>query len=330
MPAWSIEPPVLVQPVPGGYRTNFRLPIAILFSLISCSLTACSVTVPMDDSRASQYSTVTSWYRAGGGSPVCGSALVVHGLNNRPEMMEPVIRVLNGLGYDALLVSLRGHRGSEGELAAAAAADWLGDIAAGFNRISAERRADKTVMLGFSIGGIAGLEYIKQTQPIFNPPQINGPQLDRIILLAPPLALSFRSSLIRFLIPGKHLNLALPSLTPPVYRVHDHTPLAAYDLSFSLIRSIKNDPGLAARSIPTSIFIAPGDEMVSLGGIHSLIKNHRLNNWSIHLVELASTIEPMYDHLIVDESSVGAVAWQKMTGQIAEAIGCHSQMEQDK
>jgi hypothetical protein len=51
----------------------------------------------------------TRWYLADSQKKTSGVALVIHGLNLRPDRMEPIISQLGQAGIDALNVSLRGH-----------------------------------------------------------------------------------------------------------------------------------------------------------------------------------------------------------------------------
>ena len=276
-------------------------------SLLAAGLliTSCSVAQPMR--TPSSYTTQTKWYRAASEKP-SGSVLVVHGLNNRPEIMDPLIGVINQTGFDALLVTLRGHNGEEGELAAVELDDWPNDIKTGFSLISSEGRSSHLAVLAFSLGGIAAIESTKR--------EFTSPKPDSLILIAPPLALSARSNLIRLMLPGRFFNLGLPSLTPNGYRIYDHTPLKAYNTTFDLIRSVENDPGQIARTTPTSIFVSAEDEMVSLAGIRHWLKNKQLNNWTVEELRPKAEIKPSFAHLVVDEPTLGTAEWQRLCAEI--------------
>ena len=52
------------------------------------------------------------WFKPTSSKKPVAVALIMHGLNVRPEMMEPVIAILNSAGIEALNVSLRGHGGN--------------------------------------------------------------------------------------------------------------------------------------------------------------------------------------------------------------------------
>ncbi|MEI6127603.1 MAG: hypothetical protein WCQ99_13745, partial [Pseudomonadota bacterium] len=49
------------------------------------------------------------WYTCAAPGKPKGVALVIHGLNLKPDKMLPIIAPLNAAGIDVLNVSLRGH-----------------------------------------------------------------------------------------------------------------------------------------------------------------------------------------------------------------------------
>jgi hypothetical protein len=49
------------------------------------------------------------WYKRKNNTKLNGVALVIHGLNTRPDKMESIIAKLNDFGIDCLNLSLRGH-----------------------------------------------------------------------------------------------------------------------------------------------------------------------------------------------------------------------------
>ena len=51
----------------------------------------------------------TRWYKNHSREETKGVALVIHGLNLRPDKMQTIISVLTGSGIDVLRLSLRGH-----------------------------------------------------------------------------------------------------------------------------------------------------------------------------------------------------------------------------
>ena len=276
-------------------------------------LSACSVIRPMPESARNDYKTRTSWHRATGAA--CASVLVIHGLNNRPESMEPLIGLLNDNNADALLLTLRGHDGGTTELAAIKAEDWTADIAQSMTQLAAEGRGGRRGLLAFSIGGVAALEYLREHGN-------KAAGIDNAVLIAPPLALSLRSTLIRMMLPGRYLDLALPSLTPEAYRAHSHTPLAAYDAAFELIRRVSSDPGPALRTLPALILVSPDDEMVSIAGLRRLIETKALGAWRIEEVRPQPQFQPSYSHLILDPPSMGAAEWRRISQIISKEFDC--------
>jgi hypothetical protein len=77
-------------------------------------------------------------------------AVVVHGFNVKPELMEPAIEILTKNGVNTILVALSGHR-SESPMSLMA---WKKDVAAGIElaKILMEE-GDQLIVMGHSLGG---------------------------------------------------------------------------------------------------------------------------------------------------------------------------------
>ena len=53
--------------------------------------------------------TTLNWFPSQTAAPPNGVALVIHGLNVRPDRMQPLIDCLNEAGIDCLSLALHGH-----------------------------------------------------------------------------------------------------------------------------------------------------------------------------------------------------------------------------
>ncbi|MEI7672855.1 MAG: alpha/beta hydrolase, partial [Deltaproteobacteria bacterium] len=113
------------------------------------------------------------WYRKSPLKRLRGVALVVHGLNLKPERMKPLISLLNQAGIDALNVSLHGHgdnyfHGDGREMQEARLESfrtvtsrlWSAEVHSAYQK--AKRRAQQkdvpVFLVGYSLGGLLGCE----------------------------------------------------------------------------------------------------------------------------------------------------------------------------
>jgi hypothetical protein len=79
-----------------------RLPVAPQISDINPVADSISI-----ENQSENYA--TRWYYTHNLDEIKGVALVIHGLNLRPDKMQPIISVLTESGIDVLGLSLRGH-----------------------------------------------------------------------------------------------------------------------------------------------------------------------------------------------------------------------------
>ena len=149
--------------------------------------------------------TTLHWVPAQSATPR-GVALVIHGLNVRPNAMQPLANCLAAAGVECLLLSLHGHGDNvappPGQSAATDSAArlesfrrvsyalWRDETAAAYAIARAHsRRLDAPLLLaGFSLGALMGCN-LALTEP--------DVRFDRLILLAPALALRPHSRLPR-------------------------------------------------------------------------------------------------------------------------------------
>ena len=193
-----------------------------------------------------------------------GVALVVHGLNLKPERMEAIIRCLNHFGIDALNLSLRGHGDNflprenipeaEARLESFRTVDyklWLQEVRRGYDRAKA-RAQQKSVPLyfiGYSLGGLLGCDLL-----------LSSPEtsFEGMILFAPALNVKAESYLLKAMMPFP--NLVIDSLSPPRYRANRGTPMAAYKALFEAVNHFENNINRQLNR-PTLLFIDEKDEI---------------------------------------------------------------------
>jgi esterase/lipase len=253
-----------------------------------------------------------------------GVALIIHGLNLKPERLRPLVDELRKWGIGAVLCSLRGHGENYTPLAAqtpdvarlaafrqVSYAGWCEEIEAAYRSAAGYAAAhDAPVFLvAFSLGALLGCDRLASTSAVI---------FDRMVLLAPALALRPYSHLPNLL--ALWPQLAIRSFSPPYYRANPATPVAAYRALSTALRNLQDQPR-AALDIPTLVFIDPRDELVSATGIRHFIQKKGLSQWRLHPIRKEPTRrEATVHHLIIDAESVGPATWQLMLTKMEEHL----------
>ncbi len=251
--------------------------------------------------------------------PWAGVALAIHGLNVRPEKMCPLIKTVNAMGIAVLNVSLSGHGknievfsknrqvSSMETLKRAQHHVWLEEVWQAFQEIKTEAQQKKLPisLIGYSLGAVLGLELFSLEEKPF----------ERMVLLAPPLAICRKGHLLKIM--KWCPRLVLKSFSPQRYRANPGTPIAAYLALFQSISNVR--PFSASIDIPTHIFLDPKDELVSLRGVEKYIAQRHLKNWGISAIVKSGSpadFRGIPHHLIIDEESLGTEAWGTMQKKI--------------
>lgn len=241
-------------------------------------------------------------------------ALLIHGLNLKPERMDALAEFLKECQIDTMRIVLTGHGEDPKAYKKVNRQTWLDDALAGYEL--AKERATALgvplVFVGYSLGGLVNVDLMNQ-----NPHVI----YDRMVLLAP--ALSVRA----YVKPAKALYLlgdefVTYSLAPKHYRAHSGVAVAAFRALFDALKAFTQSESPSQQlNIPTLIFINRYDELVSDKGIQDLIANKQLSNWKLILVnEIKPKKGLTYHHLIIDEDCLGVETWAFMLSTIRQFL----------
>ncbi len=167
----------------------------------------------------------TQWFTIKRSTKNKGVALVVHGLNLRPERMQSIITVLNDAGIDVLNLSLRGHGNNYAKninvsidnarlesFRNVSYGEWLDEMYRAYVKVR-ERAAKKKVpvfFIGYSLGGLMGCNLALSHPDVV---------YDRMVLFAPALNITVKSYLLKALMPFP--NIVIDSLSPISYRSNE-------------------------------------------------------------------------------------------------------------
>ena len=257
------------------------------------------------------------WYKNQSREETKGVALVIHGLNLRPDKMQTIVSVLAGSGIDVLRLSLRGHGENythhadideeQARLEAFKAVTfplWLNEAYLAYTQVR-EKAAQKKVpmfFVGFSLGGLIGLDLFASQ------PEVH---YDRMILFAPAIKLHALHYLGRILSPMS--RLVIPSMAPDSYLSNKKgTPVAAYNALFEGLKQFEKHVNRRL-NVPTLIFIDENDEFIPAQAFKKLKKEKKLDQWRLYIVKKeAAANRDAFHHHIIDEYSTGKTVWLKM------------------
>jgi esterase/lipase len=279
-----------------------------------------SSTSPSDSYEVLLNENCFEWIKSIHPDRIDGVALVIHGLNLRPDKMESIIALLTHSCIDVLNLSLRGHGknynskanvdGSKARMETFKTVtyeSWIKETHRAYS-LAKNRSREKQVplfLIGFSLGGLMGTTlFVSYPDVYFN----------RMVLLAPALHLNTINYLAKLLSPFP--RLVIPSFFIRSYCSNRGTPMAAYNALFEAIEHFNKNMARKL-NVPTILFIDKQDELVSYRRLKRIIKNGRLYQWKLHPVKKHTTgAKEKMHHLIIDEFSIGKDAWNEMRALI--------------
>lgn len=258
----------------------------------------------------------TQWHKIKRTKKVKGVALIVHGLNLKPERMQSIITELNDAGIDVLNMSLRGHGNNylrnphlsddQARMESFQTVTyrlWLAEIYTAYLKVR-QRAYNKRVpvfFVGYSLGGLMGCDLLLLQHDV---------SYDRMVLFAPALSITVEGYLLKALMPFP--NMVIDSLSPIYYRSNVGTPMAAYKALFEAVDHFDKNANDKLNK-PTLIFIDEKDEFVPFVKLNEIIMQRKLDRWQIQIVQKDNDVgEKVSHHLMIDSDSVGKQMWQQM------------------
>ena len=257
------------------------------------------------------------WFYAPPPAKPKGVALVIHGLNLRPDKMQSVISHLTASGIDVCRLSLRGHGDNYDHVAGmdSAAARmqsfrevsyglWMNEVYLGWLAVQKRARQVKAprFLVAYSLGALLGLDLFALRPDV---------HFDRMVLLSPAIKLHGLYYLERALSPFP--RLIIPSLLAPKDYLSNPTgtPIAAFNALFDGLAHFESHVGPKI-NVPTLVFIDPKDEFIPLWGLKNLIRDHHLDQWKLYIVKKGKEAFGRYHHHMIDAYSTGKDEWRKM------------------
>jgi esterase/lipase len=260
------------------------------------------------------------WFHSIQPDRVNGVALVIHGLNLKPDKMDSIIALLTHSHIDVLNVSLRGHGKNYGQKApkhekkdrmetfkTVSYGSWIKETYQAYGiaeKVSREKHVP-LFLVGYSLGGLIGVDlFASYSDAYFN----------RMALLAPALGIHTMYDLVKCLF--SFPKLVIPSFSSTSYRSNFGTPVAAYSAMFEAIEHFHQNM-TSKLNIPTLVIIDPQDELVPHERLKRVIKSGGFDQWKLHLLKKSQEdAKGKPHHLIIDESMVGKDSWNEMKNLI--------------
>jgi esterase/lipase len=239
-------------------------------------------------------------------------ALMVHGLNNKPEIMLPLVKVLNEQGVGVLNVGLTGYVDSFSVLQRVTAQEWLQDVFIGNCLLQTKAQGLSQYYVGYSLGALIGeILMVDDLSEKF--------EFQKSLLFSPALEVHDRSHWIRiFSFLGRSLSVI--SFAPTRYVAHRVTPNAAYESLFDLIDLFNEKLHRNPQKIntPTQVFVDPDDELVSNEYLDDMVAVNGLDQWQMNIVHKDQSAQTWFHHVTIDEHAVGAKTWADMLSRIQD------------
>ncbi len=256
------------------------------------------------------------WFEAQDPYALTGVALVIHGLNLKPDKMESIISCLTDAGVTVLNLSLYGHGTnytssydidqSKARIKSFKTVNysvWSDEAYMAYKQARQKSESNKVplMFIGFSLGGLIGVDLLCSRADVM---------FDKSVLFAPALCIHSRAYTLKLL--SLFHRILIPSFSPKSYRANNGTPVAAYNSLFEAISHFKKNISPKI-NIPTLIFIDTKDELVSYKGLKKIKKDKGLDQWRFHIVQKGkNSTEKLNNHLIIDKQSVGDDMWKEI------------------
>lgn len=232
------------------------------------------------------------------------TSILVHGLNNKPEVLTDIAQWLESLSIPVVIVSLTGHQQDFEKLKNIKKETWQEDVLEAYTL--SYKKGTKIFLIAYSLGATISLDILSEKV-----------KFDKMILLAPAIAPRKPIQLLEYFAPILPL-FPLFSIVPSMYRANSYLPLRAYDVLFQLYRSLKQKK-FVHTNVPTLVIIDPNDETMSLQEIKKTITVYHLNYWKLLILDSRHSQESvMFHHLIIDKKAMGSKNWEVFTRHVAQ------------
>lgn len=248
--------------------------------------------------------------------PVKAVALIIHGLNFLPNKMDDWALLLAERGAISVRLSLYGHTGDLALMQGVNQDIWRTQVDMGFRRARdlAEEHGVSLVFLGYSLGGLLGVDWVSRQEP-------HNRLFDKMLLLAPAIATPWYSEMARLVLSELDPELIVFTPSPKEVRANHGSSVNAYRALFNLKSSLEATHFKNA-NIDTLVMVDRFDELTPFDDIKDIIKKFRLGRWKLETVDNTFAKKNFgFRHLIADRQSVGPLGWSKISERALNHFG---------
>lgn len=232
--------------------------------------------------------------------------LLVHGLNNTPEVLKDLSDLLESFSIPVISIGLTGHVKDADKLKTITRPAWENDVLSAYQE--AKEKYEKIYFVGYSLGAAIGLDILSEEV-----------KFDKMVLLAPAIAPRALVKLLKYVAP-LWPSLPLFSLTPPSYRSNPYLPLKTYAVLFEIYQSLKKKK-FAHANLPALVVMDPKDETMDLNKIKLTKYKCGLNRWEIFILNSEEAKKNIpFHHLIVDKKGMGMQNWEAFTSRLQDFL----------
>lgn len=257
---------------------------------------------------AASLSPVTAEFFESSQIDATGVVLVAHGLNNKAEVMDELISVLQRAGFHCCRVALHDLDMPRDISAEATEELWLRTVLEARDDIFRRFPNLPIFNLSYSLGALVTVRFLDTS---------SSKLFERMVLIAPPVALNWSASLLRLLTPLARFGVSLPSAAPKDVRIRSGTPLVEYKALLNMHDAVHNLSNAATlNQTKTLVIVDEDDELVNRSGVLEWINRNELTAWNATELINRHPEKRTYSHLMVIERALGHAAWQSMTDEI--------------
>lgn len=279
----------------------------LIFAFVTLSQVSCTQAKTKPCKTPLPPTQQSHWFEPQPG-PIKGVVLAVHGLNQNPQALNPLIHMFNDMNLSVYRLSLPGHRGEcQEQLTSISAEDFVASFRASYSiaKTEAQQLNVPLYLFGYSTGSLLG--FVLPTRS----PEI---RFDKMIHIAPALRVRLYTHVVRLLFPFVDM---IPSRSPEAYRANQGgTSVALYRTFFHFYSQVE-DLSPEQLNQPSLIFIHPHDELVSAQGLRKMKEEYDLDQWSIHSLQKPKASRSSYAHLVIDPQTMSEASWVLIKSQVA-------------
>ena len=236
-----------------------------------------------------------------------GVVLVVHGLGNSPNVMDPIVTVLCDAGFHCLRFSVAGHEEDRSLKHSSSRERWLDDFLAAFKEIKNLYPNLPVYNVGFSLGGALSIDAIEH---------LNEISFSGVCYFAPAVSVRKYTGVVKYLFPLRHLGVSVPNLIPSEIAAGKSTSLHAH---YSLFECIKAVETLSEDSLVQKtkgiVFFCKRDALVDHVALTHWVKKNNLNRLEMIEIKPPLSSHPS-GHIFLSEEYAGKREWERIKKEI--------------